>query len=183
MVGPYFRDNGAPGAILGHSDNPEQTVEEPYRAGGEQPVVVEVVAKCKDNVVPAADNDEDGKDNVHDEEGFVGEAAEVDVAEDQHGTGEDGGGDAPIPVGLRGLGREGAPTLVHHQQGNAVDNGLDGEDAGNPAVHEDVGRVRPVGDPEKKVVAAGKEDEEGKEAEGEVAGALAYVEEGFILGV
>ena len=141
MVGPYFRDNGAPGAILGHSEKPEQTVEEPYRAGGEQPIVVEVVAEFKDDVVPAADDDENGKENVQDEECFVGEAAEVDVAEDQHGAGEDGGDDAPIPVGFRGLGREIAPTLIHHQQGNAVDNGLDSEDAGNPAVQEDVGRV------------------------------------------
>ena len=141
MVGPNFRDNSAPDAILGHSENSEQTIEEPYRAGGEQPIVVGVVAPFKDDVVPAADNDEDGKEDVQDKKGFVGEAAEVDVAKDQHGAGEDGGDDAPLPVGLRGLGRVATHTLVLLQQGDAVDDGLNSEDAGNPAVQEDVGRV------------------------------------------
>ena len=64
IVGPYFRDNGAPGAIIRHPENPEQTVEEPYCAGGEQPVIVEVVAPFEDDVIPAADDDEDSKEDV-----------------------------------------------------------------------------------------------------------------------
>ena len=141
IVGPDLRDNGAPGTVLGHSENPEQTVEEPYRAGGEEPIVVEVVAPFQDDVVPAADDDQDGEEDMQDEEGFVGEAAEVHVAEDQHGAGEDSSDNAPAPVGLCGLGRVVAETLVHQQQGDTVDDSLDGEDAGDPAVQEDVGRV------------------------------------------
>ena len=41
-----------------------------------------------------------------------------------------------------------------------MDDGLDGEDSGDPAVQEYVGRVGPVGDPEEEVIAAGEEDEE-----------------------
>ena len=92
-------------------------------------------------MVPAANNDQDGEEDVQDKEGFVGKAAEVDVAKDQHGAGEDGGDDAPLPVGHRTLGRVAAHTLVLPQQGDAVDDGLDSEDAGNPAVQENVGRV------------------------------------------
>ena len=180
MIGTEFCDNGASGAITAHSEDPEQTVEEPYGAGGKEPIVVEVIAKFQDGVVPAADDDEDGEEDMQDEEGLVDKAAEVDVAEDQHGAGEDGGDDAPAPVGLLGLGRIVAQTLVHQQQGNAVENSLDGEDAGDPAVQENVSRVWPVGDPEEKIVAAGKENQEGKQAVGDVAGALAYVEEGFL---
>ena len=95
MVRAYPCDNSAPNAIIGHAEHAKQTVEEPYRAGGVQPVIVEVVAKPEDDVVPAADDDEDGEEDVQDEKGFVSEAAEVEVAEDEHGAGEDGGDNAP----------------------------------------------------------------------------------------
>ena len=64
MVRAHFSDNGAPNAITGDAEYAEQTIEEPYRAGGVQPIVVEVVAKVEDDVVPAANDDKHGEEDV-----------------------------------------------------------------------------------------------------------------------
>lgn len=160
MVRTYFGDDGAVDAVLSDAEHAQHAVEEPDRTGGVEPVVVEVIAPLEDDVVPAADDDEGGEEDVQDEEGFIGEAAKVEVAKDKHGAGEDGGDDAPEPAGLLGLDRVAACAFVCQQQSDAMDDGLDVEDAGKPAVQEEVDRVGPVGNPEEEVVVAEEEDEE-----------------------
>lgn len=52
---------------------------------------------------------------------------------------------------------------------------MQGEHARDPAMEEEVRRVRPIGDPEEEIVAAGEEDDEGKQRVPNVSSAIAYV--------
>lgn len=49
------------------------------------------------------------------------------------------------------------------------------EHARDPAMEEEVCRVRPIGDPEEKIVAAGEEDDERKQRVPNVSCAITYV--------
>ena len=54
-----------------------------------------------------------------------------------------------------------------------MDDGLEGGDAGDPLVEDLEVVVGPAADPDEEVVAAGKEEEDGQLADGQVAGAVA----------
>jgi len=54
-------------------------------------------------MVPAAHDDEDSKYYVKDKEDLVGEAAEIENAQDQHSTCQYSGDDTPQPIWLDGL--------------------------------------------------------------------------------
>jgi len=58
-----------------------------------------------------------------------------------------------------------------------VHDGLDGEDASDPAVQQEVRAVRPIGDPEQEVVAAREENDKGQETISNVSSAIANVRE------
>jgi len=95
MVGSYLYYDCVLIAVLGYAEHSQQTVKDPYSAGCDLPVVVEVVAPPEDDAVPAADDDQYCKDNMQKQEGFVCKASEVDVAQDEHRTGQYGSDDAP----------------------------------------------------------------------------------------
>jgi len=56
-----------------------------------------------------------------------------------------------------------------------VHDGLDGEDASDPAVQQEVRAIRPVGDPEQEVVATREENDKGQETIPNVSSAIADV--------
>ena len=112
MIWADLCDNRSPHAVLCDPQNAHQAIEEPDSRGGVEPVIVESQAESRGRMVPAADDDEYRKDDVEDEEELVGKAAEVKMAEDQHGTSEDSGDDPPSPVCLDGLFCVAAGTLV-----------------------------------------------------------------------
>jgi hypothetical protein len=60
-------------------------------------------------------------------------------------------------------------------------DGLDGEDASDPAVQQEVCAVRPVGDPEQEVVAAREENDKGQETIPNVSSAIADVREHLLF--
>ena len=61
-----------------------------------------------------------------------------------------------------------------------MNNGLNGEDASDPTVQQEVRAVRPVGDPEQEVVAAREENDKGQETVSNVPSAVADVRKNFI---
>lgn len=130
-------------------------------------------------MVPAADDDDDSEEDVQNEKGFIGQAAEIKVAEDEHGGGEHSGDDAPQPIGQFGLGRVASRALICKQQGDAMNNCLDGKDAGDPTMQEHVSGVGPISNPEEEAVASGQENEKGEESECDMAGAVANIRESF----
>ncbi|KAK7042587.1 hypothetical protein R3P38DRAFT_3348548 [Favolaschia claudopus] len=72
---------------------------------------------------------------------------------------------APDPPVQRQRGGVGAGILVQHQSEDGVQEDVQEEEPRDPAMHEDIRRVRPVREPQKHVVAARKEEEHGHIAE------------------
>ncbi len=120
-------------------------------------------------MVPASDDDEDAQHDVKDEEELILRRAHVQPAADGEQDRRDGGHGAPGPPHCLCL------LSVGLQADDGVDDNVERKDAGDPAVQQEVGRVRPVGQPEQDVVSQREEKEDGEEHEAKGAGAVQHV--------
>lgn len=103
VIGADLCDDRTTYTVLHHTEHADQSVKEPNRTGGEQPVVVEVVSPFENDMVPTSHDDKDSQDDVQDQEELVRQSSEVQVTQDQHGAGEHCGDNAPEPIRHLGL--------------------------------------------------------------------------------
>ncbi|KFY22865.1 hypothetical protein V493_06266, partial [Pseudogymnoascus sp. VKM F-4281 (FW-2241)] len=148
---------------LGDAQDADQAVGEPHSARGVDPHLVTPLAVEEElDVVPAPNEHEDGEHDVKDEEPFVGLAAHVQRADDEHDAHGERGDDAPDPVLQHRLLGERALLDVQDELEDRVQDGLEREDARHPPVQQ--------------------EDDEGREREGEHARARSREGEDFEVG-
>lgn len=93
-----------------------------------------------------------------------------------------GGDNAPDPVGLALLRRVAAHARKDVELDDRVDDGLQDKHAADPAMEQDEGGVRPVGEVEEDVVAGCSQHDEREDGEGEYARAVGDVDVQFDVG-
>lgn len=117
------------------SNNPRDAIEKPHRRYDVDPVedpseeLIEIVV-----VVPAADDEDNGEDNVHEQKDLVEGATDVQSAAEGENDGAERGDDAPDPVGLGLFHVEVSLSAVEDEGDDGVEDRLEGENASYPAV-------------------------------------------------
>lgn len=173
-VGRNLGDGGAADARLGDAQHAHHAVKEPHGADHVYPQLVDArVAHPVDDVVPAADDDKDGQDDVEEQKHLVRGAAQPQDALGHESHQAEHGYDAPDPVGRVHVGVVLAQPDVGLQHGDGVDDGVGDAEAGDPAVEQNKGGKGPVGQPQQDVVAGREEDRQREQGKGDVAGSVA----------
>lgn len=132
---PRDRRHGAAQPRLEQAPETKQPVKKPDRASAVDPrLVAPSEREPVVDVVPAANKDEDGEDDVGGEKEFVECAADVEAAaqdEDHQGHGGDGAPDPVLLFCFRGV--------VQREGEKSVEEGEEGSDARDPSMEKEEG--------------------------------------------
>ncbi|KJR88156.1 uncharacterized protein SPSK_07046 [Sporothrix schenckii 1099-18] len=166
-------------AVVQDATDTHGAVKGPKGKRNVQPGLVAVdVAKVRHQVVPAADEHEDGERDVHDQEDLVPARAQRQDGQARRQAKRNGADDAPPVEGHGDLGGVGGGAritgcIVRIGVDNGVHDGLDGGDARGPAVQRQKRGLAPAGERQQQVVAAGKQHGHAQVDEAQRAGAVA----------
>lgn len=123
-------------------------------------------------MIPAANNENNRKNDVDDQEGFVEETPDVKTAADDENDDTNCGDNAPDPIRFDVLRSIISILTVEHQSQYRVKKDLKRENTSDPAMQQQVSGVRPNRQPEKNVISSREEKKKGSHDVCEVARAV-----------
>lgn len=149
-------------AVLEHTQHVHHhPVKEPDCTCCVQPhFVAEFALEANVDMILAAGDDEDSEEDMDDEEYLIRLTTHVEVASHQHNDDCHCGDATPDPIRKAQLFRVCPIVDIESQCCDGMDDGLEPEDAGDPAVQQHEGGVRPVAQPKEHVVAASEQNDQ-----------------------